>query len=93
MWPDLGMPGAGKAASPMTCTPGTSLTSAVSQFTPTQRSLTRSEPIIPATAPARCGGMMLSTSALTVSNSITALREAASTSSKVLSGRYSMIPR
>jgi hypothetical protein len=44
MWPDLGISGAGKVASPSTCTPGAAVDSIVSQFTPTQRLLMLTRP-------------------------------------------------
>ena len=87
MWPDLGISGAGKVASPSTWMPGAAVDSIVSQFTPTQRLFMFSSPALRARSPARCGGMTLSTSAFTSSNSSLATLPDSSFSSAF--GRYS----
>ena len=90
MWPDLGIIGAEKVASPSTWMPGAAVASMVSQFTPTQRLLMFSRPAVRARSPARCGGTTLSTSARTSSNSSLATLPATSFSSAL--ARYSMMP-
>ena len=47
MWPDLGISGAEKVASPSTWMPGATADSIVSQFTPTQRLLMLTSPAAP----------------------------------------------
>src|SRR6478752_6625404 len=81
---DLGK--AAETASPITWTLDTSFDSYVRKSTSHQRLSILLSRAICAGLPARCGGIMLSTSALTESNSVFTVRLAISTSITVLLG-------